>query len=199
MKWTDVLKHFDGDVTKATRLVTTRRGQVKGTSTDKNDGEETFLLFQAQERSFTQTSIESQTPYMHVCCIHIPVIFPIICILSAFDTAKEEVCIELGADPHTATLLMQRMSAAAQNPLQAMSDVPCPRPDAGTSGNSSETPKLPGAPAPHEQLPGKNEPEKKKTQKKEKTVKAKPLAPWWQSVLQYAIMPLLSMNCFPHV
>ena len=71
MKWTDVLKHFDGDVTKATRLVTTRRGQVKGTSTDKNDGEETFLLFQAQERSFTQTSIESQTPYMHVCCIHV--------------------------------------------------------------------------------------------------------------------------------
>ena len=63
--------HFDGDVTKATILVTTRRGQVKGTSTDKNDAEETFLLCQAPERSFTQSSVESQTPYSCVVYIYI--------------------------------------------------------------------------------------------------------------------------------
>jgi len=56
--WTSVLDHFGGDVQKASVLVQKRRRENKGTSTNRNTGEETFLLFAEEERSFTTTSIE---------------------------------------------------------------------------------------------------------------------------------------------
>jgi hypothetical protein len=56
--WTSVLDHFGGDVQKASVLVQKRRRENKGTSTNRNTGEETFLLFAEEERSFTTTSID---------------------------------------------------------------------------------------------------------------------------------------------
>lgn len=85
--WTGVLDHFKNDVTKAQDLVNRRCGEPRGTvwvtktvpifliadmfdpmnmfesnpvrtSTDRNTGEETFLIFGDQQRSWTTRSIE---------------------------------------------------------------------------------------------------------------------------------------------
>ena len=61
--WTDVLAFFGGNVEKATELVIRRRGEKKGTSQNRNDGQETFLLFDDEERRLTTTSIEPCLPY----------------------------------------------------------------------------------------------------------------------------------------
>ena len=57
-----MLEHYNGDSAKALQFVNTRRSQPKGTSADKNDGEETFLLFGEEERVFTTTSIVARCP-----------------------------------------------------------------------------------------------------------------------------------------
>lgn len=57
--WADVLTFFGGDVARATDLVNRRRGQHRGTSTNRNTSEETFLVYQDQERKFTTTTIVS--------------------------------------------------------------------------------------------------------------------------------------------
>ena len=58
LDWTGVLDHFKGDVQKASALVQKRRREKKGTSTNRNTGDETFLVFAEEERSFTTTSID---------------------------------------------------------------------------------------------------------------------------------------------
>lgn len=50
--WSDVLSHFNGDVSKATDFVRLRRKQPRGTSTNRNDSEETFLRFKDEVRVF---------------------------------------------------------------------------------------------------------------------------------------------------
>ena len=67
-----MLAHFGGDVSKATDFVQLRRKQPRGTSTNRNDGEETFLVFSDEERIFTSTSIDSCIHYMAMCAqIHL--------------------------------------------------------------------------------------------------------------------------------
>ena len=40
-------------------MVQKRRRELKGTSVDRNDGSETFLLYEEESRSWTATSLES--------------------------------------------------------------------------------------------------------------------------------------------
>ena len=53
----DVLKEFKGDSTKADNLRDLRRKQPRGTSECRNTGEETFLFFNNEERSWVTKSI----------------------------------------------------------------------------------------------------------------------------------------------
>lgn len=60
MVWSDLLAHYKGDVSRATEHVVKRRGHQKGCSTNRNTGEETFLVFADEERTWSTTSIDLQ-------------------------------------------------------------------------------------------------------------------------------------------
>lgn len=68
LKWDGVLEFFKQDVAKATELVQKRRLQPKGTSRCRNEGVETFLVFEEQKRSWTTTSIEA-CPVLVASCL----------------------------------------------------------------------------------------------------------------------------------
>ena len=58
--------------------------------------------------------------------------------LSFLCSSKDEVCLDVGCDPQTATALMQRMSSSG-NPL-SVEDVPCPAPAPPKPQDANPTP-----------------------------------------------------------
>ena len=65
-----MLDFFKQDVAKATELVQKRRLQPKVTSKCRNEGVETFLVFDDQKRSWTTTSIEACPVWVASCCVN---------------------------------------------------------------------------------------------------------------------------------
>ena len=59
LTWQKLLVQMDNNVEAASRLVAKRRTEMKGTSTDRNDGEETFLYFDPQKRTLKTRSLDA--------------------------------------------------------------------------------------------------------------------------------------------
>lgn len=59
LEWDDILRKHGGDAVKAGHFVRRRRGETLGTSTNRNNGNETFLWFDPQKRSWRQKSMDT--------------------------------------------------------------------------------------------------------------------------------------------
>ena len=73
-RWDAILSHFKNDLQVATNFVQKRRKEGKGTSKCRNTGEETFLLFEEETRTWTYTTLvawlQVQTFCMCTLCLY---------------------------------------------------------------------------------------------------------------------------------